>query len=411
MPGLRVFVIGNVLIVASMIGEASTPDLGQVVETAPRVELKGVEDPQGWVGFDSKADGPTQLARTLAGPRGWVRGRVVGADSGRIEVWVNGFPEAIAAHDTELRQSDAASLDFRASVRFGLQRNELLVRFRRTPRHVRSESKCIVETRVPDTTPRLHLWIIGMGGTDERKLLARAVASLRGEVIAQDRISTPAFQEGVVYGPDCGQVRRMRILGRLEEIAANVALSPRPTQDVVVIYYEGNAPINPDQPAWRLRAESPGAPDDVFPLREIQRFWPPLRIGRVYMIDASRAPVDEPLFLSESASWVQTDAPLRLLRLSQSSPRGPAAPFLLRDAMQDAASSGNSPLRNGTQITSRFHMSSGTVPRIVPFGKNVEDDLHILLEARRILPAGLVDLAEKPYFHLQSRVVVSALAM
>ena len=40
---------------------------------------------------------------------------------------------------------------------------------------------------------------------------------------------------------------------------------------------------------------------------------------------------------------------------------------------------------------------------IVPFGENlVENDLHALLKARGILPAGFVDLVKDAYFHLQS---------
>jgi hypothetical protein len=40
---------------------------------------------------------------------------------------------------------------------------------------------------------------------------------------------------------------------------------------------------------------------------------------------------------------------------------------------------------------------------IVPFGENfVERDLHALLEALGILPAGFVDLVKDAYFHIQS---------
>ena len=115
-------------------------------------------------------------------------------------------------------------------------------------------------------------------------------------------------------------------------------MSPRPSNDVVVLYYQGGssseAPgaLSP-APSW----DGHGEEIDLFRLSEIRERLNETRGAKLFLLDVTHPPNQALLDVAQAAHWIKDDSPFGLLRFSW---QGLAAPpdvslaVTLREALQ-----------------------------------------------------------------------------
>jgi hypothetical protein len=126
--------------------------------------------------------------------------------------------------------------------------------------------------------------------------------------------------------------------GWLNHIRNKIAIGPRPSNDVVILYYQGGEVIDKGQePCLRLSAEGM-TENDIIPLREIKKRLDQTRGAKLFLLDVTHAPDQAPLILSQAAQWIEEELPFGLLRFCWQEP--PARPDVslaatLREALQE----------------------------------------------------------------------------
>jgi hypothetical protein len=356
-------------LVAVNAGGESAADL--VLSYAPppvRAEIVGVEsraDPDKRVAPKYRVNGPPFLPAPLADGRATIHGRVVWADddarraSGtpRVQVWVNGFPQVAAELEAVGNGRRARESEFHARVLLSQPENEIAVKLRDVPLDIHGAPKLLVTCRKAERNVRLHLWVIGIGIDDRPALLARAVEAFKGRMIGEPalkgepggdplpRFTTPAFPVAFAYGPDGPSLERGNVYHQLKRIAENIPLGSEPANDVVMIYYQGGEVVGGEQPSLRIRPGSDRDKNSLFPLSEIQRHLGGTRGAKLFLLDVSHPPGQEPaaLILAESARWTEDDSPFGLLRFSwpgQTAPPETDLAVTLREALQKAVTLG-----------------------------------------------------------------------
>lgn len=246
-----------------------------------RVEIVGIEPKRGGgkaLRPVAGADNRVSFAGPMATGQGWLVGRVVWADeemlrkheTARARIWVNRFPQSLAP----LRPVEGEPLarEFRAEVVFSRQVNEVSVELPGVPLDAVDRPSFRVSCDVPEERQRLHLLIVGTGQEDREALQGRAMEALHASPHPDApgdpaRFQTPAFLDGVVYGPLLGDVRIMELVYQLDRIRREVdlglALTDRPI-DVVAVYFQGNAWVEGGHAFFGLRrGNGRGRPESV----------------------------------------------------------------------------------------------------------------------------------------------------
>ncbi|QDV33987.1 WD40 repeat domain-containing protein [Tautonia plasticadhaerens] len=246
-----------------------------------RVEVVGIEPKRGGGEPLRPAAGPdnrVSFPGPMATGQGWLVGRVSWADeemlrtheATRARIWVNRFPQSLAT----LRPVEGEPLvrEFRAEVVFSREENDVSVELPGVPLDEADRPSFRVSCEVPEERQRLHLLIVGTGQGDREALRGRALEALHASPHPDapgdpDRFRTPAFLDGVVYGPLLDDVRIMELVYQLDRIRREVdlglALADRPI-DVVAVYFQGNAWVEGEHAYFGLRrGNGRGRPESV----------------------------------------------------------------------------------------------------------------------------------------------------
>ena len=194
----------------------------------------------------------------------WLHGRVRWSDpkdprlktqAFRVHVWVNGFQQLPVV----LQPSrDGKSREFVTQIVFGQQDNLIEIGVPNLQFQLEDSRRFYVDCAKPAKKRRVHLMVfsVDQGVTEKKTLVDAAIRALNGKRSPSTatpqrrrrgatplvRFTTPAFQEGFVYGPlTVGEVYRQRVMGELQKVSARVrAVSQSdPGSDVIVIYYQG----------------------------------------------------------------------------------------------------------------------------------------------------------------------------
>ena len=177
-------------------------------------------------------------------------------------------------------------------------------------------------------------------------------------------IATPAFPRGTVYGlgvPE-GPPAAPWIYGYAAAGSArnDQDRQTRPSNDVVMIYYEGGEVVEGEERFLRLRPGEGLEESDLFPLGEIRRHLNDTRGAKLFLLDVTHAPSRGPVNLTESARWIKDDSPFGLLRFSWQGPaRDPGTGLAgsLRDALQGSITLG--------EVDQRFASLRGRRPGLI----------------------------------------------
>jgi hypothetical protein len=129
------------------------------------------------------------------------------------------------------------------------------------------------------------------------------------------------------------------MIGRLREIRKAIAMGPRPSNDVVILYYQGGEVVDADdqEPCLRLRPGEGMTENDMIHLREIKKRLDQTRGAKLFLLDVTHAPNHAPLILAQAAQWIEDELPFGLLRFSwQEQPATPDVSLAatLREALQ-----------------------------------------------------------------------------
>jgi WD40 repeat protein len=245
----------------------------------------------------------------------------------RIQVWVNGFPQVEVLLGPADREHPLQR-PFRARILLGRKENTIDVRLNGAPLDIQGDRSFLATCQEGAKLPRqrLHLWVIGVGVEDARTLRERALAAINGRGYTQGAtesfgtFETPAFVSGFFYGPDCKDLRRPRLYGTLLRIREQLGLNPQPSNDVVMIYYQGGEVIAgaEQQLCLRLRPGTGQSRDDLFPLSEIRRSLGETRGAKLFLLDVTHASDKDQasLILSVSARWINDNPAFGLLRFA-----------------------------------------------------------------------------------------------
>jgi hypothetical protein len=305
-----------------------------------RVEIVGVgsdAEPGRTIGPQERLDGPPTLAAPLADGRATILGRVVWSDAdpkdendrARVQVWVNGFPHVAAVLGPAKATKAGLVREFEARVLLSRLRNEVVVKLRDVPLDIHGDPKLGLDCRRPERNIGLHLWVIGLHAGDEQALVGRAMAALKGRITSKVSskkltFSTPAFPAGTVYGPEANGLTRHRATNYLKAIAKNIPISDRPSNDVVMIYYEGDEVVAGERASLQIWPANGADPGELIPLSEIRRYLSESRGAKLFLLDVTHSAAESPLVLAEAAQWVKDELPFGLLRFSWPGPARPA---------------------------------------------------------------------------------------
>jgi hypothetical protein len=297
--------------------------------------------------------GDRPLDRPLAIGVAALRGRVIGnpvdgsgpGNDPLIEVRVNGFSQVAVRPGPAVAAAERApGRPFRAEILLTSPENTIEFRLNGAPLDINHQPELTLACKKPERTRRLHLWVIGIGVDDADALTQRAIQALGGRDYNKNErtFTTPAFSSASVYGPDCPSLHPNRLFGRLYAIREAVKLRPRPSEDLVVIFYQGGEVIetkspsasgegvgDPGEPCLRLRPatgmETDLTEEDIIRVSEIRKRLRETRGAKLLILDVSHARDEGPMILSRSSQWSGNDSPFGLLRFSWPSASGPTA--------------------------------------------------------------------------------------
>ena len=195
----------------------------------------------------------------------WLHGRIRWADATdkrisnnrfSVHVWVNGFQQL----PTRLELSrDGKERRFQTQVVLGENDNLIEIGVPNLPFSIEHSRSFYVDCEQPVTNRRVHLLVFSVDGspTDRGQLVDDAIRALNGKRIPspqptrevagrretpQIRFATPAFGNGIVYGPfTSGEIYRQKVMAEIHRVSRRIKLLTRsqPGTDVVVIYYQG----------------------------------------------------------------------------------------------------------------------------------------------------------------------------
>ena len=154
----------------------------------------------------------------------------------RMRIWVNDFEQ----FDALLGPARNGQRTFRASVRLNREQNRIQVGLPPDLK-LKSNKPPAVEVACahPEMGQRLHLVVLGPGQRDQKKLIASVLKAFLATDVKKNSFTTPAFDEGVLYGPLPSNVRRERVMPLLESIDMKLRRSRGPLNDVVVVFFSG----------------------------------------------------------------------------------------------------------------------------------------------------------------------------
>jgi hypothetical protein len=231
---------------------------------------------------------------------------------------------------------------FRAEVLLSQsENNEIDLRLGGAPLDILGESKLLVSCRKVEPNWRLHLLGIGIGVVDKRDLRDRAIAALKGREFNEEEgtFKTPAFPTARLYGlgGTDTDIHRPWMIGRLKQIRKAIAMSTKPSNDVVVLYYQGGEVVKGREPCLRLRPGAGMSENDIFRLSEIRERLNETRGAKLFLLDVTHPPNQAPLDVAQAAHWIKDDSPFGLLRFSWqglSAPPDASLAVTLRAALQ-----------------------------------------------------------------------------
>jgi hypothetical protein len=333
-------------------GGVSSVDLLFTYTTPPlRVVIDGVETGAGGGSQvpQPRVEGPPSLPRPLPNSNISLRGRVIWTDvdsmrnSGnpRLQVWVNGFPHVVASLEPVVKGS--LERGFRAQVLLSrLKDNEIDLRLRGAPLDVWGDRKFLASCQIVERDWRLHLLVIGIGVEDKKELRDRVITAFKGRLVDAEEgtFKTPAFPSAKLYGLGRADISGPWMIGRLNEIRKAIAMGPRPSNEVVILYYQGGEVIDIDgrEPCLRLRPGAGMTDNDAIRLSEIRKRLDQTRGAKLFLLDVTHAPDQAPLILAQAAQWIEDELPFGLLRFSwQEQPDTPDASLAatLQAALQE----------------------------------------------------------------------------
>jgi hypothetical protein len=247
-------------------------------------------------------DNRVSFSSPVGSGQGWLTGRVVWSDqeslrrhqATRARIWVNRFPQS----QVRLRPVEGNTLvqEFRAEVIFSRKENEVGVELPGVPLDEVDRPSFLVSCDAPEDRQRLHLLVVGVGQRDRDALRSRALEAMLAEPHPDapedpDRFQTPAFLDGVVYGPLHDDVRIMELVYQLDRIRREVnlglTLGDRPI-DVVAVYLQGNAWVEGGHAYFGLRrGQGRGRPESVS-LDFLADQFAETRGFQLFLIDAQR---------------------------------------------------------------------------------------------------------------------------
>jgi hypothetical protein len=160
-----------------------------------------------------------------------------------------------------------------------------------------SRSEAIVDCTKPDDRQRLHLLVVGVNEQNVSDLESRALKVFNAERKEGDRLTSPAFAQGRIYGPLSHHVTRNNILNQLFRIRVAIASSARSNDasDVVMFYYRGAEAVSRDGEFYLLTSESEENPDletSAVSGSMLSRLFSQSPGAQLFMFDTKRKPLD-----------------------------------------------------------------------------------------------------------------------
>jgi hypothetical protein len=337
-------------------GVSWTPLVFTYIEPSLRVVIDQVESgdrvtkyrPQG------RVNGPPFIPEPFPESAIVLTGRVVGtkADSLELErdpplqVWINGFPHVAVPLGPALQaEGPRKECPFEAKLLLSqLENNEIELRLNGQPLDNLGDLKLLVSCQKVVKKWQLHLLVIGVGAVDRQELLERAIAALKGREFKRDAdrwdtgtFTTPAFETATLYGfwPEDRDVEGPSVNGKLRKIHRAITMRTlRPSNDVVVLYYQGGEVIAGQEPCLRLRPTGMDS-NAIIPLREIRKRLGETRGAKLLLLDVTHAKGQQPS-LARGAQWTEdTFGFLRFVWQGQPGASGTRLAATLRAALED----------------------------------------------------------------------------
>ena len=242
-----------------------------------------------------------------------------GVQGPRIQVWVNGFPQ-VAVRSGDPAAAGPLERPFQAEVLLSqLENNEIGLRLDNAPLDILGDRKLLVSCREVQANWGLHLLVIGVDTGDWKELRTRAIESLKGRDFDESTrtFRTPAFPTAQLYNDNSSDIQRRWMTRKLGDISRAIRMSERPSNEVVILYYQGKEVVEGEDPSLWLRTRADKSEDDFIPLSEIRTMLKESRGAKLFLLDVTHAP-DKPLpILEQAAQWLKDDSPFGILRFSR----------------------------------------------------------------------------------------------
>jgi WD40 repeat protein len=281
-------------------------------------------------------DNRLDFAQPLTSGRVTMYGRVIWTDEGsprqkkpeRVQVWVNGLPQLHVALQT--RPGNPREGTFEASIQLRLTENQVEIKVPKLAREAGDQTAFRLLCTHPENHQRLHLLIVGVGvpKEDASALRDSALKALQGTLIAgsTDRFKTPAYGEGIIYGPlVAGNVTEGKLM---YQVAYRIrrAITPLETatdvpNEVVMIYFQGGELVEQGKSYLRLgKGRGPRGGGDI-PLEKLAAQFTGTRGAHLWLLDVTRSEAASFVPVLQAARWPgDDDVPIGLLRFAWVNP-------------------------------------------------------------------------------------------
>jgi WD40 repeat protein len=228
----------------------------------------------------------------------WLHGHVLWPDEddpsrgerGPLQVWVNDskqFPVMLGPRKGRRRE-------FRVGMRLNRAQNRVHVALpERLKLKANTPPGFDLACAEPETKQRLHLLILAPGQRDGKKVQGAVLRAFLAEDVKGQNFRTPAFEDGIVYGPLPWNFKREKVQSQLHRIKMGIRTSwTRHLNDVVVVYFTGEEAIQ-GKKHYLLTEETRrvGLPEETaLDCDELRQELSDFQGAKLLLLDTHRAP-------------------------------------------------------------------------------------------------------------------------